>query len=275
MSIKKFLLYVLAVFLLLILNFAVVYEVVAILKPGGFPIVGSECSTIALALLTLELLLWWFVDYRRNRQAYQLPPYTPAQKDGLSDVSILSPTLHPFRSGAEHSAPNARPNWVLAPLAGSLAFALGCIAAVYFGFHFFVFDHAYRGDPAVFGQEYQDADVTTNLYDRQFNREIFVLETADGEQRVLAFDSSDLHPGRYRNPPSELYGVPNPNSAVQTPYRNFWAWLEIWLILLVGLAALAVSVFLSRRVRQEEHGDEKRKKRRNKKAARKGPGGSV
>ena len=253
MSLKKFLLYVFAFFLLLMLNFAAVYGYIAITSTGGFPIVGSESGAVAIGLLALDLLLWWYVSYRRNRQAYELPAAAPARQDMSPDGTVptlIRPSWHP---NAGNTVRDIRPKQVLAPLAIVLSFVLGVVGVIYLIFHFGVFHFGYSGDPAVFGKEYQNAKVVMSTYDRQSNQGVFVLEMESGEQRILAFDGSDFHPGRYRYPARELGSVPRTGGFVTyTLYRNFWAWLELALVLLFAPAALAVSLHVSRRIRPKE-----------------------
>lgn len=252
MSVKKFLLYVLAVFLLLMLNFAAVYGYVALTSEDGFPIVGMECSTVAIGLLALELLLWWFIDYRRNKQAYELPAAAAVRRDVPSDEAVRSLDRRSLRSGVGHPAQRIRPKQIVLPIAGVLAFAVAGYAALYGCFHFLVFNIDYHGDPAVFGEEYRDARVFVSRYDREFNRGVVVLRTADGKQHTLVFDGSDLHPGRYRHPPEEYAYDPGPGGIVLNLHRNFWAELEITLMLLFLPVVWGLSVFLSRRIKPKE-----------------------
>lgn len=196
--------------------------------------------------------------FPQNRQACAQPANAPARRElssGEAVPSLIRPSWHP---NAGNTVRDICPKQVLVPLAGALAFVLSYFAAVYLGFHYLVFDLAYHGDPAVFGEAYRDARVVTRMYDRQFNQEVFVLETADGGQKILAFDSSDFHPGRYRHPARELSGVPATGGFVSyTLYRNFWAWLEIALMLLIAPAALALSLLLSRRIKSKDKAEEK------------------
>lgn len=191
--------------------------------------------------------------FRQNRQAYTQPANAPARRDlppGEAVPALIRPSWHP---NAGNTVRDIRPRQVLIPLVGALAFVLGSIAAIYLSFHYFVFDLAYRGDPAIFGEEYRNTTVVTSTYDRQYNQGIFVLETENGGQKILAFDGSDFHPGRYRHPARELSGVPATGGFVSyTVYRNFWAWLEIVLVLLLAPAALALSLFLSRRIKPKK-----------------------
>lgn len=185
-----------------------------------------------------------------NPRPHDLPPSAPARRDLSPDGTVpalIRPSWHP---NAGNTVRDLRPKQVLAPLAIVLAFVLGVVAVIYLIFHFGVFQFGYSGDPAVFGEEYRDANVVMSTYDRQFNQGIFVLETADGAQKILAFDGSDFHPGRYRYPARELGSVPRTGGFVSyTLYRNFWAWLEIVLVLLFAPAALAVSLYVSRRIK--------------------------
>lgn len=247
MSVKRFLLCVFAVFLLLMLNFTMVYGAVAVMSADGFPIVGPECGTIAIGLLALELLLLGFAASRRNRRTQGSPADPPAREEMLSEELYFLSRHAPGRS-ASHSVRSIRPKQILVPLACVLTFIFGGIAAIYLSFHYFVFDLEYRGDPAVFGEEYRDARVVTSTFDRQYSQQIFMLETADGEQTVLAFDGSDFHPGRFRMPSTEMAGVPGTGGrvAVQNPMRNSLAWLEIVLLLLLAPAAFALSWYLAR-----------------------------
>ncbi len=252
MSVKKFLLYVLAVFLLLMLNFGAVYGYAALTSSDGFPTVGPAESTVATGLLAVELLLWWLIDYRRNRQAYELPAAAPARRDVPSDEAIRSLDRHSLRSGAGHPAQRVRPKQIFLPIAGVLAFAAVSYAAIYFGFHFLVFNVEYHGDPAVFGDVYRGATVVTNRYDREFNRGVVVLRTTDGKQHTLVFDGSDLHPGRYRCPPTEFSSDPGPGGIVLNLHRNFWAETEITLMMIFPVIVWGLSVFLSRRIEPKE-----------------------
>lgn len=246
MSVKKLLLYILAVFLLLMLNFAAVYGYVALTNEDGFPIVGSECSTVAIGLLALELLLWWLIDYRRNRQAYELPADTPARRDAQRDMpqEVLTLDRHSLRTGEGHPGQRIRPKQILAPIAGVLAFAVAGYAAIYFSFHFLVFNIGYHGDPAVFGEEYRGATVVTSRYNDSRDEQTFVLRTTDGKQHTLVLDGNNLlHPGRYRYLPENPAPDANP---------SFWAEIELILDMIFFPIVWGVSVFISYRIKPKE-----------------------
>lgn len=244
MSVKKFLLYVLAVFLLLMLNFAAVYGYVALTNEEGFPIVGSECSAVAIGLLALELLLWWFIDYRRNRQAYELPADAPVRRDAPSDETIRSLDRHSLRTGAGHPGQRIRPRQIFAPIAGVLAFAVAGYAAIFFSFHYLVFNIGYDGDPAVFGEEYRGATVVTSRYNDSRDEQTFVLRTTDGKQHTLVLDGNDLlHPGRYRSLPEAPAPDANP---------SFWAEIELILDMIFFPIVWGLSVFVSYRIKPKE-----------------------